>query len=315
MLGIIAVDFGGTNIRAAYFPSPKPPPTSHYKIPTLASEGPDSVITRLIQAIESQIPKDVDNLSIGIGAPGPLDPHNGVVISSPNLAGWTDIPLRDQLSEHFGVPVFLGNDANVAALGEWRFGAGQGTDNMIYLTISTGIGGGVIADGRLLIGARGLAGELGHLTIKSNGPTCGCGIKGHIEAVAAGPAIARNATAQVESGRSSTLKETLSTQGEITSVDIGEAAQAGDELALSVIDEAGTLIGHHLADLAHAFNPEVFILGGGVSLLGDLLFLPIRRSLREHIMDPAYLDGVRVLPAALGDDAGLVGAMVLADQS
>ncbi len=315
MLGIIAVDFGGTNIRAAYFPSPQPPPTSQNKTATLASEGPDSVITRLIQAIESQIPKDAVDLRIGIGVPGPLDPHSGVIISSPNLTGWTNIPLRDQLSEHFDMPVFLGNDANVAALGEWRFGAGHGTDNMIYLTISTGIGGGVIADGRLLLGAHGLAGELGHLTIESNGPICGCGIKGHIEAVAAGPAIARNATAQLEAGQMSTLKETLNTQGNITSADIGKAARAGDELSISVIEKAGFLIGHHLADLAHAFNPEVFILGGGVSLLGDLLFEPIRHSLREHIMEPAYLDGLDVLPAALGDDAGLVGAMVLASQS
>ncbi len=315
MFGIIAVDFGGTNIRAAYFPSPQPPPVSQNKTATLASEGPNAVITRLIQAIESQIPKGAVDLRIGIAAPGPLDPRTGVILSAPNLSGWTNIPLRDQLSEHFGVPVFLGNDANAAALAEWRFGAGQGTGNMIYLTISTGIGGGVIADGRLLLGAHGLAGELGHITMDLNGPTCGCGIKGHIEAIAAGPALARNATAQLEAGQLSTLKETLSAQGKITSIDIGKAAQAGDELALSVIEEAGLLIGHHLGDLAHIFNPEVFILGGGVSLLGDLIFEPIKRSLREHVMDPAYLDGVRVLPAALGDDAGLVGAMVLASQS
>jgi glucokinase len=315
MFGIIAVDFGGTNIRAAYFPSPQPPPVSQNKTATLASEGPDAVITRLIQAIDSQIPEGAVDLRIGIAAPGPLDPRTGVILSAPNLSGWTNIPLRDQLSEHFGVPVFLGNDANAAALGEWRFGAGQGTDNMIYLTISTGIGGGVIADGQLLLGAHGLAGELGHLTMDLNGPTCGCGIKGHIEAIAAGPALARITTAQLEAGQLSMLKETLNAQGKITSVDIGKAAQAGDDLALSVIKEAGSLIGHHLGDLAHTFNPEVFILGGGVSLLGDLLFEPIRRSLREHVMDPAYLDGVRVLPAALGDDAGLVGAMVLASQS
>lgn len=315
MFGIIAVDFGGTNIRAAYFPSPQPPPVSQNKTATLASEGPNAVITRLIQAIESQVPKGAVDLRIGIAAPGPLDPRTGVILSAPNLSGWTNIPLRDQLSEHFGVPVFLGNDANAAALAEWRFGAGQGTGNMVYLTISTGIGGGVIADGRLLLGAHGLAGELGHITMDLNGPTCGCGIKGHIEAIAAGPALARNATAQLEASQLSTLKETLSAQGKITSIDIGKAAQAGDELALSVIEEAGLLIGHHLGDLAHIFNPEVFILGGGVSLLGDLIFEPIKRSLREHVMDPAYLDGVRVLPAALGDDAGLVGAMVLASQS
>jgi glucokinase len=185
---------------------------------------------------------------------------------------------------------------------------------MIYLTISTGIGGGVITDGLLLLGAHGLAGELGHLTLKDDGPVCGCGIKGHIEALAAGPSIARKATGMLENGRSSSLEETLRTQGKITSYDIGLAAQAGDELALEVVQEAGMYIGHHLADLAHAFNPETFILGGGVSLLGDLLFDPIRLSLREHVMDPAYLVGVEVLPAALGDDVGLVGAMVLANQ-
>ena len=315
MHGTIAVDFGGTNIRAAYFPAPQPPPISQIKTATLESEGPDAVIGRLIQAIESQIPEGAVDPRIGIVAPGPLDPRTGVILSAPNLTGWTNIPLRDRLSEHFRMPIFLGNDANVAALGEWRFGAGRGTDNMIYLTISTGIGGGVIADGRLLLGAHGLAGELGHLTIKSDGPICGCGIRGHIEALAAGPSVARNATALLEAGQTSSLEETLRTQGKITSFDIGKAAQAGDGLALTVIEEAGMYIGHHLADLAHAFNPEVFILGGGVSLLGDLLFEPVRLSLREHVMDPAYLEGVRVLPAALGDDAGLVGAMVLASQS
>ena len=315
MLKIIAVDFGGTNIRAAYFPSPNPPPATHCKTATLATEGPDAVIDRLIHSIESQIPEDAAGVQIGIGAPGPLDPHIGVILSSPNLAGWTNVPLRDQLSEHFGVPVFLGNDANMAALGEWRFGAGQGTNDMVYLTLGTGIGGGVIVNRQLLLGARGLAGELGHLIIMSNGPTCGCGIKGHIEAVAAGPAIARNAAAQMEAGRTSILSDTLNSQGKITSVDVGEAAIAGDGLALSLIEEAGFLLGHHLANLAHAFNPELFILGGGISLIGEPLFEPIRRSLREHIMDPSYLRGVRVLPAALGDEAGLVGAMVLASQS
>ena len=314
MAQFIAVDLGGTNIRVAYFPQAEPPPSTQSKTPTLATEGPDAVIERLCQAIEEQTPKDRTDLSIGIGAPGPLDPRHGMVLKAVNLPGWEMIPLKSILETRFVCPVFVGNDANLAALGEWRFGAGQGTSDLIYLTISTGIGGGVIIDGKLLVGNWGLGAELGHMTVEPNGPICSCGKHGHLEAVASGPAIARRAMARIESGEPSNLTEQLQTSGALTAVDVGDAAQTGDPLACEFIEEAATYIGRHMADLAHAFNPEIFVIGGGVSQLGPLLFDPIERAVEANVMSLAYMMNLQIAPAALGDDAGLIGAMVLASQ-
>jgi glucokinase len=305
----VAVDLGGTHIRAARFSSAVPIPDAQTKIPTHASEGPEAVVARIVEAITAVLPPSQSALRIGIGAPGPLDPAAGTILEAPNLPGFLDFPLRDRIRSHFDCPVALGNDANLAALAEWRFGAGRGTDHMLYLTISTGIGGGIISDGRLLVGARGLAAELGHMTVQPDGPRCGCGRPGHLEAVAAGPAIARRAAARVEAGERSSL---ATARNRITAADVGRAALDGDALAAEVVAEAAEAIGAHLADLAHAFNPEVIVIGGGVAQIGDLLFNGIDRALQDHLMHPAYAEGLRILPAQLGDDAGLVGAMVLA---
>ncbi|MEJ2013230.1 MAG: ROK family protein [Anaerolineales bacterium] len=314
MSSVLAVDFGGTNIRVARFEHGQPPSQANLKHPTEADQGPEAVLQRLKDAIKELLPDDRAGLRIGIGAPGPLDPYQGIVLSAPNLPGWKDIPLRKIIEDEFDVPVNLGNDANVAALGEWKFGAGQGTKHLIYMTISTGIGGGVITDGQLLLGSRGLAAELGHMTVDPNGPLCGCGQRGHIEALAAGPAIARRAIAALEMESESSLHEVIQRDGDLDAAEVGKAALAGDELATRIILETGRYLGIHLANLAHAFNPQVFVLGGGVSQIGALLFDAVEQALHEHVMDPAYLDGLRVLPAKLGDDAGLVGAMVLASQ-
>jgi glucokinase len=313
MSSILAVDFGGTNIRVAHFTQPHPPASQQLKRPTEAQEGPSKVLERLKDAIRELLPEDDSDVKIGIAAPGPLDPVEGVILSAPNLAGWTDIPLRKQLEDTFGYPVYLGNDANLAALGEWKHGAGVGTTDMIYLTISTGIGGGVITHGQLLTGKSGLAAELGHVTIDPSGARCGCGLHGHIEALASGPSITRTALQRMQEGAQSSLQEMLEKGQEITAKDISQAAEDGDKLALEVITQAGQIFGHHLANLSHIFNPELFVLGGGVSMIGEMFFAPIRQSLEEHVMDPAYLTNLRVVPAALGDDAGLVGAMALAD--
>jgi len=311
---IIAVDFGGTNIRAAYFPAAEPPPKKQRKSPTHASEGPEAVIARLIEAIQGMIPKKHDALRIGVASPGPLDPVRGIIYKAVNLPGWVNIPLKEKLETYFGCSVEVGNDANLAALGEWRFGAGRDTNNLVYLTISTGIGGGVIVDGRLLLGNQGLGAEVGHITVIPDGPVCGCGQRGHLEAVAAGPAIARHAMELLEAGRSSILKEKLGTTEPLTSKDVGKAAHQGDSLAIEIVEYTGEIIGRAMADLAHLFNPEIFILGGGVSQIGPLLFESIEHTLRSHVMDSAYVKDHCVLPAALGDDAGLIGAMVLASQ-
>jgi glucokinase len=315
MLGVIAVDFGGTHIRAAYFASGEPPFQAHEKIATEAQEGPEAVIGRLVAAIQAVTPPHTEDLRIGIAAPGPLDHRAGLVLKAPNLPGWTNIPLRDRIAKRIGFPVALGNDANMAALGEWRYGAGRGTQNVLYMTISTGIGGGVISEGRLLLGKAGLATELGHMQVAQDGPVCGCGQRGHIEAIAAGPAIAERARERLRAGEPSSLASLPLTAEGVTAVEVGSAARAGDPLAVSVIREAGEAIGGHLASLVHAFNPEVIILGGGVSQLGAVIFEPLEAALRAHIMHPAYLDGLRLVPAALGDDAGLIGAMVLARES
>lgn len=316
MAQIVSVDLGGTHIRAALFPTFEPTPATQTKIETLASEGPDAVIERIAKTIENQIPERVESnqIRIGIGAPGPLDPATGVILEAPNLPGWINIPLVERMQTHFDCPVALGNDANMAALAEWQFGAGAGTQHLIYLTISTGIGGGVISDGRLLTGVHGYAGELGHVTISLEGPHCACGQYGHVEALAAGPAIARRANEKLAAGQSSSLRDKYEAEGEIRAEDVGHAAHQGDSLALETLDEIGDILGNHLANLAHTFNPEIFVLGGGVSQIGEPFFKPIHEAIRKYAIHPSYLEGLRIVPAALGDDAGLVGAMILAHQ-
>lgn len=306
---LIAVDLGGTNMRVARFPEDTPRPDEIQKVPTHAEEGPDSVIQRLIETIGSILPEGDDSLRIGVAVAGPLDPRAGVIYGAPNLPGWHEVRLLDRLHDHFACPIAIGNDANLAGLGEWRYGAGQGSQDVIYLTISTGIGGGVISDGQLLLGADGIGAELGHVLIDPQGPPCGCGQRGHLEALASGTAIAREARAQLAEGADSSLHQV---KGEISAVEVGEAAAAGDPLAQATIERAARYLGMGMAEFCHIFNPDVFVLGGGVSQLGDLLLGPLQESLEEHVMNPIYLQGLRIETAALGDDSGLVGAMVLA---
>jgi glucokinase len=309
---LIAVDFGGTSLRAALFDQESPQLARHKKIPTKAADGPDAVIRRMIKSIESVLPKSTKGLRIGVGTPGPVDPYQGVILEAPNLPGWKDVPLQARLENHFGCPVHLGNDGNVAALGEWRFGAGEQADPMLYLTVSTGIGGGVILGGEILLGKQGLAAEFGHMTIDPNGPLCGCGQRGHLEAIAAGPAIARDALARLEAGEESSLQLLRQSGEQVSAVQVGQAANEGDRLALDVVEQAGSVVGLALANLLHIFNAQTIVLGGGVSMIGPAFFDPVVASLHKHILHPAYLTGVSVRPAALGDDAGLVGAMALA---
>jgi glucokinase len=315
MVPVVAVDLGGTHLRAAYFATDQPHPGRQIRLETQAAEGPDPVIERIIKAITSVLPGDRRGLRVGIGAPGPLDPEAGTIIHAPNLPGWINIPLRQRLEARLECRVVLGNDANLAALGEWKHGAGRGTQNMIYLTISTGIGGGVIADGRLLLGKRGMAAELGHMIVVPGGALCGCGHRGHLEAEASGPAIARKVLTRIKAGEFTSLGSASDPPEELTAAQVGAAAEGGDALSQAVIEEAGELIGRHLANLTCAFSPEAFVFGGGVSNLGDRLLNPARRILKAEVLDPLYLDHLRLVFAELGDDAGLIGAMVLARQA
>jgi len=311
----IGVDLGGTNIRTARFASNSHIPEAKAKHPTHAAEGPEAVYRRIEEAIREVAPADLSEVAgVGIAIPGPTDPFQGIVLKGPNLPGWINIPLKEIMEPRLGRPVFLGNDANLAALGEWKFGAGRGHDDVLYLTISTGIGGGVITGGRLLLGARGLGAEVGHTLLDPKGPQCGCGQYGHLEALASGTAITRTAQMRLKAGQGagSKVRDLVAGDlGQVTSAVVGQAAQAGDEFARGLITEAGELIGLALASLLHAYNPSIVIFGGGVSMLGDLLLEPARTKLRQYAMSDAYWVDCPLVLAALGDDAGLVGAGAL----
>jgi glucokinase len=212
------------------------------------------------------------------------------------------------LEEHFQVSVALGNDANLAALGEWRFGAGQGYHHLMYMTISTGIGGGIIVDDQLLLGHHGLAAEIGHVTVMLDGPLCGCGQRGHLEALASGPAIAHWVEQELAEGAVSILPADQA----VTAKQVAGAAQQDDELSIAALARAGTFIGRALADFLHIFNPAIIIIGGGVAQSGALLLEPIKACLKENVLSPRYLDDLLITTAALGDEAGLMGALALA---
>lgn len=303
---IVAVDIGGTQIRVAIYAFDSIKPLRIKKIPTKAAKS--EPFLRLVEAIESLWAEAGNVLCIAAAIPGPVDPTSGVIASTPNIEGWKDFPLAEKLHEHFKVPVYLGNDANMAVLGEWRFGAAIGHKDVLYLTISTGIGGGVITNNRLLEGAHGMATELGHITILPNGPLCSCGQRGHLEAVSSGPAIVRYIEEQLTAGRKSSLGQ----NGNLTAREIAEAAQMGDALAITALSRSGKYIGQALADFLVIFNPSIVIFGGGVSFSGDLLFNPMREALNKFVMDHEYLQGLEITTAKLGDDAGLLGALALA---
>jgi glucokinase len=301
---IIAIDIGGTQLRAAVYPQNSTIPIRIKRVPTLGLE--DGVFDRLTALIDSVWPEQpVDAICAAV--PGPQNPYTGIVIETPNIPAWKNYPLAELLLKKYNVPAYIGNDANLAVLGEWLYGAGQGHHNIVYLTISTGIGGGVICGDKLIEGSRGMATELGHITVLPDGPVCSCGVKGHLEAVASGTAIAKYVAEQIAAGRKSSLAS-----GALTARQISEAADGGDELAKEAFTRAGEFIGHATADFLHLFNPSILIFGGGVTQSGALLFDPLKDSMRRHVMAESYLDDLVLTTARLGDDAGLLGALAQA---
>ncbi len=300
-----AVDVGGTHIRVALYPAGEIRPVAHRRIATQGSEPPHE---RLAALLRDLWPSQGTVRGIGVASPGPLDPYRGVILATPNIPQWRDFPLRAYLEERFGVPVVVDNDANAAAVAEWRYGAGRGHHHLLYLTISTGIGGGVIVADRLLRGAAGLAGELGHLTVLPDGPLCGCGQRGHLEALASGPAIARAAEAELDRGTPSSLADL---PRPLTAAQVAQAAQAGDTLARAVFRRAAHFLGRAIADYLHIFNPTIVVLGGGVVQAGAVLLEPLEEALRQGVMTPAYLQNLTLTTAQLGDDVGLLGALAL----
>ncbi len=306
----IAIDLGGTHLRAAAYRHDDTRPIQHKKTTTRSVDEP--IFERLLRLITEVIPPNEAVAGIGVAVPGPIDPFTGTIIETPNIPSMNGFPLVERLTEKLNIPVYLGNDANLAALGEWRYGAARGHDHLVYLTISTGVGGGVISGGHLLEGHAGFAAELGHTTVLAddNAPTCSCGHKGHLEALASGTAIANYVEAQLKDEKT---ESSLRSRTKRNAFAIAEAAREGDPLALSAYQRAGQYLGIGVANFLHIFNPSIVILGGGVTQSGDLLWKPFEASLRAHVFNPAYLENLVVTPAALGDDAGLLGALALVD--
>lgn len=302
----IAVDIGGTQIRAALYPETGIEPLMN-KAVTTAGEG--SAVERLFALVDSIMPGAQEVSAIAVGVAGPLNPVTGIVYKAPNIDNWDMLPIKQLVQERFNIPTVIGNDANLAALGEWKYGAGVGHHNLVYLTISTGVGGGVIVDDRLLVGARGMAAEVGHITVLPDGPLCGCGHRGHLEAISSGTGIANYLVRQIAGGRKSLLSKPGITP---TARLAAEAAAQGDELSIEAFRIAGEFLGRAIADFLHLYDPSIVILGGSVVKAGELLMTPVRQMIRESVISPQYLEGFTLTTASLGDQVVLVGALALA---
>ena len=309
---ILGVDLGGTKIATALATAQGKILARGYNlIPT--QTAPDTVISTIFATIDKTLSSSEIALSrvlgIGIAAAGIIDSDYGKVIFSPNLPGWREVPLREAVEQRFGTPAYLGNDANLAALGEWYFGVQKKVANLIYITVSTGIGGGIISNGRLYTGCRGTAGEIGHMTIDINGPRCNCGNIGCWEALASGTALAREAVKQITQGANTSIVELVN--GDVSKIDakvVFEAAKQGDELAKELISQLAYYFGVGLANLVNIFNPELILIGGGVAKMGDLLLQPAIKVVKKRAFATSAAT-VKIKPALLGDDSGVLGAV------
>ncbi|ERI92236.1 putative glucokinase [Clostridiales bacterium oral taxon 876 str. F0540] len=306
---VIGIDLGGTKINGA-LADLDGKVISQYTMPTNAAEGEQAVLERIIIVIEKIMElagKNTDCIkAIGIGSPGPLNAKEGIIITTPNLP-FKNFQLVKPLVERFNIPTYLDNDANVAAIGEYMLGAGKGTKNMIYMTVSTGVGGGAILDGRVYRGGTSNALEIGHMTIVPDGPKCNCGNYGCIEALASGTAIARQAKEAIESGMETSLKN----YEKVTSYEVYKEAEKGDKVAKDILDRSFNYLGIAVANTITSFDPEMFVIGGGVSQMGSVLFDKVQEVVNQRCFK-AMSEFCKIVPAGLGTDAGVMGAVALA---
>lgn len=311
---VIGVDLGGTKIFTA-LAGLDGEVLAEVKVQTKAEEGQDRVIARIVGSCRYVCEKagvlTGQVTAVAVGTPGPLDTKRGLVYTAPNLK-WRDVPLKALLEEALGLPVFLDNDANLAALGEHTYGAGRGARDMVLITVGTGVGGGLILNGGLYRGAADGAGEVGHMVICPDGPPCGCGNRGCLEALASGTALARQALELIERGGGAGILSVAG--GKRNAVDAGAvsaAAAAGDAEAIALLAEAGRYLGIGVANIANLLNPELVVIGGGVAVSGDLLIDAARREAERAVMAPER-SPMRIVKAGLGGRAGLLGAVALA---
>jgi glucokinase len=309
---VLAIDLGGTQVRAALITSNL---AVHERraVPTRDEDGVDAVVGRICEvaagvladARAAGLPAPI---AVGISAPGPLDPWRGVVIATPNLAGWHDVPLGSRVAEALGLPTFVERDTNVAVLAEWRYGAARGARTVIYVTVSTGIGGGLIIDERPLLGPDGTAGEVGHIVADLDGPRCGCGRIGHVEAMASGTALARDARILIDRGGSPRLAALAATGADVDAALVARAADEGDSASADLLRRAWVVIGAMCASLVNVLNPDVIVIGGSIAEHRPELLDVVRDEIgRRAFAVPAAR--VRVEPAELKDDVSLIGCL------
>jgi len=308
-----AVDLGGTKILSVVADE-EGRILGEDRRATEVSEGPEAGLERIAASLEAALAGAglgrEDLRAAGVCSPGPIDPARGVLPEASNLPGWIDVPIRQYLSDRLDVPAILEHDATAAAYGEFVHGAGRGCRHIVYLTVSTGIGGGLVLDGRLYRGATGAAGELGHITIDADGPLCFCGKAGHVEGLCSGRAIAGQAEAVLARGASPLLARLAQEDGGLTAATVHRAADAGDPEAIRILRRAGYYLGVGLAAYVDIFNPEVIIIGGGLRHIRDHYLGPAEEEMSRRAMAES-LKAVRLVEVELGDYSGIMGVVAL----
>ena len=312
----IGVDIGGTNVKIALVDEKGIIAYSN-SVPTRAEMGYEYTIQNIISTIKDSLKEsnnDISNIGgIGFGLPGQIDSVNGIVRLLPNIPGWVEVPLAKIVQDEFKVPVKLDNDVRVATLGELNFGAGKGCQNLVCLTVGTGVGSGIVLNGQLVRGASMTAGEIGHVVVeRNNGEICGCGATGCLEAYASGPSVVKMAKDYIAGGKSTKFKE-IAAGNEITPFMVYEAAKQGDAVAKRIFTIVGEYLGVALVSVVNLLNPEKIIVGGGVGQAGDLILDPIREAIKKRCI-PTSAAAVEIVPAQLGESAGVVGASLLVNQ-
>ena len=313
---VLGVDLGGTNVRAAVLDR-EGKQLGGGRATSSAHEGVSTTVSQIIQATKEAIHLSgvgLENIAgIGIGVPGHIDPAGGMIKWAPNFfeegKPYRNVALGEAISEQMGLAVLMGNDANVAALGEYRFGAGKGKQTIIMITLGTGVGGGLILNGKMWTGFTGGAGEIGHIIVAA-GERGGSAAYGSLESMAQIAAIVERAARKISKGRKTILTEMVDEWYFLTPKHIADAAEQGDAVALEVFEETGYYVGLGVASVMNLFSPEMVIIGGGVAQAGDIIFDPIRRSAKANAIKTMF-DACPIVPAALGDDAGIYGGASL----
>jgi len=310
----IGIDLGGTNVKIGCFDA-ELHLLGKTSIPTQADMGPEDVIDRTGRVVEELLAKAGASASelaaVGVGTPGPARYREGVLIKLCNLPNFVDVPLRQMLADRLGVPAIIENDGNAACYGEFVAGAGKDIEDMVFFTLGTGIGGGIVCEGKLVHGSGDNGAELGHMIIYPGGRLCNCGQRGCVEAYASASNTARRATEAVEQGEESSLKKVLGEKGEITSKDVYEHLKQGDALAGRIADETAEALAILCINMLHVTEPKRIVLAGGMIAAGDVLLNAIREHFEKHIWS-LKKETVEICFATLGEDAGIIGAAALA---